>query len=333
MFRVFLILIFIVGALSSSKLEIIKKRGFLRCGVNSNLPGFSQKDRDGIWRGLDVDFCRAVAATILRDSSKVKFIPLETNNRFKALKRGKIDILSRNTTQTESRDTTLGVDFIGVIYYDSEGFMVPKALSIKSIKELDGATICIKSNTTTELNLDDYFKSHQMQYKALKFKTNEELIQAFDDKKCDVISGDISGLHAQKSLLKEPEKLVILEEKISREPLSPAVKEGDFRWRDTVKWIREALLLAEAKDINSTTVDNIKTTTKDSEIKRLLGIEGTTCQNLHLDSDCFYRAIKQVGNYGEIFEKNIGKNSPLRIERGLNGLWKDGGLMYPLPFR
>jgi general L-amino acid transport system substrate-binding protein len=328
-----LIFTLFIVSLFGDKLDDIKKAGFLKCGVNTNLPGFSQRDSKGIWIGLDVDFCKAVSATILGDSSKVKFIPLDTKERFQALKSGKIDILSRNTTYTQTWDTTLGVDFVGVIYYDGQGFMVPKSLGIKSARELDGATICIKSSTTTELNLEDFFKAYKMQYKALKFKTNEEVNLAFEARKCDVISGDASALYAQRTELKEPDKYLILPEVISKEPLSPAIKEGDSRWSDTIRWIRNALIFAEEKDINSTNIDKVKRFTKDSEVKRFLGVDGRMCQNLGLDSECFYRAIKQVGNYKEIFERNIGSKSPLKIKRGLNSIWTEGGLLYSLPFR
>ncbi len=331
--KIALIFTLFIVAIFGDRIEEIKKAGVLKCGVNTNLPGFSQKDLKGVWRGFDVDFCKAVSAAVLGDSSKVEFIPLDTKTRFKALKDKKIDILSRNTTYAQTWDTTLGVDFVGVMYFDGQGFLVPKSLGIKSARELDGATICIKYKTTTELNLEDYFKAYKMQYKALKFKTNEEVNRAFESRKCDVISGDASGLYAQKTELKNPDKYEILPDVISREPLSPAIKEGDNRWSDTLRWIRNALILAEEKDINSTNVDEVKRLTKDSEVKRLLGIDGTMCQNLGLDSDCFYRVIKQVGNYGEIFERNIGSKSPLKIKRGLNNLWINGGLLYPLPFR
>jgi len=333
MVRLIFFLILLEFLLFANKLEDVQKAGVLKCGVNTDLPGFSQKDLKGNWKGLDVDFCRAVAAAILKDSSKVEFIPLDTSKRFKALIDEKIDLLSRNTTYTQTRDTTLGVDFVGVIYYDGQGFMVPKALGVKSIKELDGATICIKSATTTELNLDDYFRVNKMQYKAIKFKTNEEVNLAFETGKCDVVSADLSGLYAQRTELKEPQKYIILDQTISREPLSPVVKEGDPKWRDTIKWIKEALILAEAKDLNSTNIDKKRVNIKDLELKRLLGLDGTMCQNIDLDSDCFYRVIKQVGNYKEIFEKNIGSKSNLKIKRGFNKLWKEGGLLYPLPFR
>jgi general L-amino acid transport system substrate-binding protein len=329
-----IIAVFIMGlTLNGGVVEDIEKLGILKCGVNTDLPGFSQKDSKGEWRGFDVDFCKALAATVLKDPSKVEFIPLDTKERFEALKSGKIDILSRNTTYTESWDTTLGIDFIGIIYFDGQGFMVPKALGVSSVKELDGATICIKSKTTTELNLEDYFRINGMKYKALKFKTNEEVNIAFESGKCDVVSGDVSALYAQRSELKEPQKYDILPDIISKEPLSPAVKEGDSRWFDIAKWVRNALIMAEEKDINSTEIDNIRKRTKDKEIKRILGVEGEMCQNLGLDSDCFYRAIKYVGNYGEIFERNIGEDSFLMIKRGLNSLWIKGGLLYSPPFR
>ncbi|NPA50264.1 MAG: amino acid ABC transporter substrate-binding protein [Epsilonproteobacteria bacterium] len=314
-------------------LEDVKKAGVLKCGVNTSLPGFSEADSKGNWRGLDVDYCRALAAMVLGDSSKVKYVPLNAKERFTALQSGEIDILSRNTTNTETRDTALGINFAGVMYYDGQGFMVPKSLGVKSAKELNGATICIQAGTTTELNLADYFRSHNMKYKAITFDTNDQVNKAFESGRCDVVTTDASGLYAQRSKMKHPEKYIILPEIISKEPLAPAVRHGDDRWFDIAKWTRNALLTAEEKGITSKNIDKIKATTNDPEVKRLLGIEGNMCKNIGLDKECFYRAIKQVGNYGEIFERNVGINTPLKIKRGLNALWTQGGIQYSPPFR
>ena len=314
-------------------LEDVKKAGVLKCGVNTSLPGFSEADSKGNWRGLDVDYCKALAAMVLGDSSKVKYVPLNAKERFTALQSGEIDVLSRNTTNTETRDAALGINFTGVMYYDGQGFMVPKALGVKSAKELNGATVCIQAGTTTELNLADYFRSNNMKYKAITFDTNDQVNKAFESGRCDVVTTDASGLYAQKSKMKNPDDYVILPEIISKEPLAPAVRHGDDQWFDIAKWTRNALLTAEEKGVTSTNIDQVKATTKDPEVRRLLGLEGDMCKNLGLDKECFYRAIKQVGNYGEIFERNVGENTPLKIKRGLNALWTQGGIQYSPPFR
>ncbi|NPA28023.1 MAG: amino acid ABC transporter substrate-binding protein [Epsilonproteobacteria bacterium] len=314
-------------------LEDVKKAGVLKCGVNTSLPGFSEADSKGNWRGLDVDYCKALAAMVLGDSSKVKYVPLNAKERFTALQSGEIDVLSRNTTNTETRDAALGINFTGVMYYDGQGFMVPKALGVKSAKELNGATVCIQAGTTTELNLADYFRSNNMKYKAITFDTNDQVNKAFESGRCDVVTTDASGLYAQKSKMKNPDDYVILPEIISKEPLAPAVRHGDDQWFDIAKWARNALLTAEEKGVTSTNIDQVKATTNDPEVRRLLGLEGDMCKNLGLDKECFYRAIKQVGNYGEIFERNVGENTPLKIKRGLNALWTQGGIQYSPPFR
>jgi len=314
-------------------LESVKKEGVLKCGVNVGLPGFSETDSKGRWRGLDVDYCKALASAILGDASKVKYIPLNAKERFSALSGKIVDILSRNTTYTESRDTGSGVNFVGIMYYDGQGFMVPHSLGIQSIKELSGTTICIQDGTTTELNLADFFRSHGMKFKAITFDTNKEALKAFELGRCDVITEDASGLYAQRSKMKDPQKYDILPQIISKEPLSPAVREGDDRWFNIAKWVRNALVTAEEKGITSENIDTIKEKSTDPETRRLLGVEGNMCKNLGLDRECFYRAIKQVGNYAQIFERNIGKKTPLKIERGLNALWNQGGILYSPPFR
>ena len=313
-------------------LDDVKKAGVLKCGVNTGLPGFSEADSKGTWRGLDVDYCRALAAAVLGDASKVKYVPLNAKERFTALQSGEIDVLSRNTTNTETRDTTLGINFAGVMYYDGQGFMVPKSLGVKSAKELDGATVCIQAGTTTELNLADYFRANKMKFKAITFDTNDQVDKAFIAGRCDILTTDQSGLYAARTKFKNPEKFVILPEIISKEPLAPAVRQGDDQWFNIAKWTRNALLTAEEKGITSAGVDEAMKST-DPETKRLLGTEGTMGKNLGLDADAFARAIKQVGNYGEIFERNVGANTPLKISRGLNALWNKGGMQYSPPFR
>jgi general L-amino acid transport system substrate-binding protein len=317
----------------SGTLDDVKKAGVLKCGVNTGLPGFSEADSKGEWRGLDVDYCRALAAVVLGDASKVKYVPLNAKERFTALQSGEIDVLSRNTTNTETRDTALGINFTGVMYYDGQGFMVPRALGVKSAKELDGATVCIQAGTTTELNLADYFRANHMKFKAITFDTNDQVNKAYEAGRCDVVTTDASGLYAQRTKMKNPEKHVILPEIISKEPLAPAVRHGDDRWFDIAKWTRNALLTAEEKGITMANVDEAKAKSTDPETRRLLGVEGDMCKNVGLDKECFYRAIKQVGNYGEIFERNVGVKTPLKIERGLNALWNKGGIQYSPPFR
>jgi general L-amino acid transport system substrate-binding protein len=322
-----------VMALDAGTLEDVKKAGILKCGVNTGLPGFSEADSKGEWRGLDVDYCRALAAVVLGDAKKVKFVPLNAKERFTALQSGEIDVLSRNTTNTETRDSALGINFTGVMYYDGQGFMVPKALGVKSARELDGATVCIQAGTTTELNLADYFRTHNMKFKAITFDTNDQVNKAFEAGRCDVVTTDASGLYAERTKMKNPEKYVILPDIISKEPLAPAVRHGDDRWFDIAKWTRNALVTAEEKGIGMKNVDEAKSKSNDPETKRLLGVEGDMCKNIGLDKECFYRAIKQVGNYSEIFERNIGSKTPLKIERGLNALWNKGGILYSPPFR
>ncbi|WP_292655525.1 amino acid ABC transporter substrate-binding protein [Nitratifractor sp.] len=318
---------------TAGTLDDVKKAGVLKCGVNTGLPGFSEADSKGTWRGLDVDYCRALAAVVLGDASKVKFVPLNAKERFTALQSGEIDVLSRNTTDTETRDTALGINFTGVMYYDGQGFMVPKSLGVKSAKELDGATVCIQAGTTTELNLADYFRANGMKFKAITFDTNDQVTKAFEAGRCDVLTTDASGLYATRTKLKDPAKYVVLPEIISKEPLAPAVRHGDDQWFDIAKWTRNALLTAEEKGLTMANVDDAKAKSTDPEVKRLLSVEGEMCKNVGLEKGCFYNAIKQVGNYGEIFERNVGVKTPLKIQRGLNALWTKGGLQYSPPFR
>lgn len=314
-------------------LDDVKKAGVLKCGVNTSLSGFSEADSKGAWRGLDVDYCRALAAVVLGDSSKVKYVPLNAKERFTALQSGEIDVLSRNTTNTETRDTSLGINFASPMYYDGQGFMVPKKLGVKSAKELDGATVCIQAGTTTELNLADYFRANKMKFKAITFDTNDQVNKAFEAGRCDVVTTDASGLYAQRSKMKNPQDFEILPDIISKEPLAPAVRHGDDQWFDIAKWTKNALVTAEEKGVTSKNVDDMKAKSTDPEIRRLLGVEGDMAKNVGLDKECFYKAIKQVGNYGEIFERNVGPNTPLKIGRGLNALWNKGGLQYSPPFR
>jgi general L-amino acid transport system substrate-binding protein len=318
--------------LHADTLGEVKKRGFLKCGVGQGLAGFSSPDKAGQWHGIDVDLCRAVAAATLGDASKVKYTALSAKERFTALQSGEIDLLSRNTSWTIVRDSSLAVDFPGVLYYDGQGFMVPKKLNVKTLKDLNGATVCVNLGTTTELNLADYFRSQKMTYKLVAFEKNDEVVAAYDAGRCDVMSSDQSGLYADRTKLKKPDDHVILPELISKEPLSPAVRHGDNRWADIVRWSLYAMIEAEELKITSATADKQKSNSNPA-VRRLLGLEGDIGKNLGLKSDWSMQVIKQVGNYQEIFERNLGANTPLKIARGQNALWRDGGLQYAMPFR
>ena len=313
-------------------MENVKKKGFVQCGVSQGVPGFSNPDDAGDWSGIDVDVCRAVAAAVLNDAKKTKFTPLTAKERFTALQSGEIDLLSRNTTWTLVRDTALGLNFAGVNYYDGQGFMVRKDLGVKSAMELGGASVCVNIGTTTELNMADFFRSNKLQYSPVVFEKSDEVVAAYDAGRCDVYTTDQSGLAANRLKLKEPGAHMILPEVISKEPLGPVVRHGDDQWLDVVRWSLYAMLEAEEYGVNSKNVDQMK----DSDnpvIKRLLGIEGDLGQNLGLDAEWAYRIIKQVGNYGESFERHVGPNTPVQLPRGVNALWKDGGLQYPMPVR
>lgn len=317
-----------------STLDLVKKRGVLRCGVSQGLPGFSSPDKKGRWSGIDVDFCRAVAAAIFSDKNKVKFIALSAKERFTSLQSKDIDILSRNTTWTLSRDSLQGFDFPFVLYYDGQGFMVPKSLGVQSAKELGGAMICVNTGTTTELNVADYFRKHKMKYKIIAYEKTDEVVAAYSAGRCDVYTTDKSGLYANRLKLKDPNQHIILNELISKEPLGPAVRHGDNKWSDILRWTYYALLTAEEKNITSKNCAKIRRTSQDPEVKRLLGIKkANTGAYLGLAQDWAYQVILQLGNYGEIFERNLGSRTRLKIKRGLNALWNKGGLHYAMPVR
>jgi len=320
------------SAAAAATLDLVRSRGYLQCGVSQGLPGFSNPNDKGEWSGIDVDFCRAVAAAVFGDPTKVKFRPLSAKDRFTALQSGEIDLLSRNTTWTMSRDTSLGFDFAGVIYYDGQGFMVKKDSGITSAAQLNGATICTQTGTTTELNLADYFRSQGMTYKALSFEKNEESLSAYDGGRCDAYTTDASGLYAQKLILKNPKDHIVLPEIISKEPLGPLVRQGDPQWTDIVRWTLFALINAEDLGVTKSNVDQMKTSTNPS-IRRLLGTEGAFGQALGLKASWAADAIAAVGNYAEIYNRNVGPDTPLGIPRGLNASWKNGGLMYAPPIR
>lgn len=315
-----------------STLKSVQGRGKLLCGVNTGLPGFSSVDEKGNWTGLDVDVCRAVAAAVLGDADKVEFKPLTAKERLTAVQSGEIDLLSRNTTWTLSRDTAQGLHFTGISYYDGQGFMVSKALGVKSARDLDGAAVCILAGTTTELNLADYFRTHGMTYQPVVFDTADQTSRGFEAGRCDVLTSDQSQLYGLRIKLAEPDKAVVLPDVISKEPLGPVVRQGDDDWFNIVRWTLFALVNAEELGVTSDNVDAMKSSSN-PEVRRLVGVEGGAGNGLGLGDDWVYQIIKRVGNYGEVFKRNVGADSPLQIERGLNALWKDGGLQYAPPFR
>jgi general L-amino acid transport system substrate-binding protein len=331
-FAIATVLAFGMQAAGAQTLKAVKDRGQLVCGANRSLAGFGIPDPQGNWTGFDVDFCRAIAAAIFNDPTKVKFVPLTAANRFTALQSGEIDVLARNTTWTMSRDTSLGIDFAAVNYYDGQGFMVRKVLKVSSALELNDASVCVQQGTTTELNLADYFRSNHMSLKTVTFATVDEALKAYDTGRCDAYTTDSSGLYGSRVLLADPGANIVLPEIISKEPLSPAVRQGDDAWEDLVRWTHHAMLDAEELGVNKNNVDDQKNSTN-PEIRRLLGLEGQFGEALGLTNDWAYRIIKAEGNYGESFERNVGQGSPLKIARGLNALWTKGGLQYGLPVR
>ena len=313
-------------------LQTVKERGYLICGVNAGLPGFSAADEEGNWTGLDVDFCRAVSAAVFGDADKVEYIGLNSAQRFPTLASRSIDILSRNTTWTISRDVNLMFEFAGVSYYDGQGFLVPVDLGITSATELDGAFVCITPETTSELNLNDYFAENNMQYKPIPVEGNKEAKAKLFASECDVFTTDASGLASARAGADNPEDWIVLPEIISKEPLGPLVRQGDQEWEDVVRWTLFAMINAEEMGITSENVDEMLTS-KSKEVKRLLGEDGYMGPMLGLGMKFGYNIIKQVGNYGESFNKNIGPGTPLNLERGLNNLWNNGGILYVPPFR
>jgi len=325
------VMVFAQGA-SAQTLKSVKDRGMLNCGSNGTLAGFGLPDAQGNWTGLDVDFCRAIAAAILNDPKKVKFVPLSAKDRFTALQSGEIDVLARNTTWTSSRDTSLGLNFTGVNYYDGQGFVVRKALKVNSALELNGASICVQQGTTTELNLADFFRSHNMQMKSVTFATANEAVKAYDAGRCDAYTTDASALYAERLRLANANDHIILPEIISKEPLGPVVRHGDDQWFDIVKWTLFGMLDAEELNISSKNVDEMLKS-NNPEIKRLVGTEGNFGEQLGLTKDWAVRIVKHVGNYGESFDRNVGQGSPLKIDRGLNRLWNKGGIQYAPPVR
>ncbi len=316
----------------AATLEDVKAKGFVQCGVTTGLAGFATPNDQGEWAGFDVEVCRALASAIFGDPKKVKFTPTTGTDRFTALQSGEVDLLARNTTWTFSRDVNLGFEFCGVNYYDGQGFMVNKALGVRSALELDGASVCIQTGTTTELNLADYFRANNMKFTSVVIQTGDEARQAYESGRCDVYTTDASGLAAQRSTMANPKDHIILPEIISKEPLGPLVRHGDNKWGDIVRWTLNAMIIAEELGVSQANVDQMKSSSN-PEVLRLLGVEGDMGQQLGLKADWAYNIIKNIGNYGESFERNIGVNTPLALERGLNALWKDGGILYAPPMR
>jgi general L-amino acid transport system substrate-binding protein len=321
------------GARAQTKtLDLVKQRGSLTCGVTVGLAGFGQPDDKGNWTGLDIDYCRAIAAAVFGDDKKVKYVPTTAKERFTALQSGEIDVLIRNTTWTMSRDSALGLSFTGVNYYDGQGFMVKKSLGVKSAKELNGATVCVATGTTTELNLADYFKANNMTYKPVVFEKPDETLQAYLSGRCDVFTTDQSGLYSNRVQQPNPEDHLVLPEIISKEPLGPSVRQGDSQWFTVVKWVHFALLNAEELGVTQANIDEM-VGSNNPEIKRLVGKDGDFGKGIGLENDWVVKIVKAVGNYAEIFERNVGSGSRLKIDRGQNKLWSKGGLQYAPPIR
>ena len=324
----------VAGAASAqATLEAVKARGELLCGSNTGLTGFGAPDANGNWTGFDVDLCRAVAAAVLGDATKVKFVPTTGETRFTALQSGEVDVLIRNSTWTASRDSELALDFVAVNYYDGQGFMVKKDLGVSSAKELDGATVCIQTGTTTELNLADFFKQNNITYQPVNVADDSEAQRQYLAGACDAYTTDASGLAASRATLPDADNHIILPEIISKEPLGPVVRHGDNNWGDIVRWSYYALLIAEEKGITKANVEEVAASTNDEEVKRLLGVSGDMAAKFGLDNEAFKRAIAANGNYGEIFAANIGEGTSINLARGLNALWTQGGLQYAPPFR
>ncbi|QIB32423.1 amino acid ABC transporter substrate-binding protein [Ancylobacter pratisalsi] len=321
------------SAQAATKLEQVKSKGFIQCGVSQGLPGFSTPDDKGNWTGLDVDFCRAVSAAVFGDPDKVKFTPLSAKDRFTALQSGDIDILSRNTTWTITRDTSLGLNFTGVTYYDGQGFMIRKDKKVNSAMELSGASVCTQTGTTTEQNLADFFRANNMQYEVIAFATNDEVVKAYDAGRCDVLTTDRSGLAGERLKLTNPDDSIVLPEIISKEPLGPVVAHGDDQWFDIVKWVLYAQINAEELGVTSKNVDDMLKSATNPEVKRLLGTEGKFGEGMGIGNDWGYQIIKSVGNYGEMYDRNVGPDTPLKLARGTNALWTKGGLQYGMPIR
>jgi general L-amino acid transport system substrate-binding protein len=322
----------VVAEPQSDTQSAVKQRGALNCGVNPGLPGFGQSDDRGDWRGFDVDYCKAIAAAVLGNADKVSYVPANARERFMLLQNGAVDVLIRNTTWTSTRDSAYGIAFVAVNYYDGQGFMVKASRGVKSAKQLNGASVCLLGGTTTELNLASYFKANDLAFKPLLFEKFDEAVQAYLADRCEAYTADESSLYSARVLQARPAQHVVLPEVISKEPLGPAVRQGDARWFMIVRWVHFALLDAEELGVTQANVEEMRGS-PNPEIRLLLGVEGDFGRDLGLDNDFAARVIKSVGNYGEIFERNVGATSRLRIARGLNNLWNKGGIQYAPPVR
>ena len=327
------LLLGLASGVQAATLDEVKARGHLNCGVNANLPGFAAKSEDGSWTGFDVDYCRAIAAATLGDAAKVTYVPLSAQARFDALKNGDVDVLARNTTWNMERETAMPLRFAGISYHDGQGFIVKKLLGVTSVLQLSGASICFQTGTTSETNVEDFFREKEMTFVPVRFEKLDDLINAFDQGKCDTFTTDMSFLYAVRQRLAKPEDAIVLQDVISKEPLGPAIRQGDEQWFNIARWTLFALINAEELGVTAANADELKAHSKNAAIRALLGVEGSTGSEMGLDADWASRAIKATGNYGEIFDRNLGPNTPLQISRGINALWNAGGLMYAPPLR
>jgi general L-amino acid transport system substrate-binding protein len=321
------------GVAEAGELDRLKTKGFIQCGISGILPGFSTPDDKGNFSGLDVDYCRALAAAVFGDASKVKFTPLSAKERFTALQSGEIDVLSRNTTWSFSRDVGQGINFAGILYYDGQGIMVKKSVGVDAAKELDGATICVNQGTTSELNLADYFRTNGLSFTPVTYEHMNEVVAAYAKGRCDAYTADRSQLAAQRTKLQDPDEHIILPDVLSKEPLGPVVRQGDDQWFDVARWTYFTLLNAEELGITSQNADMLKGASKNPNVLRLLGVEGRLGEKLGLADDFAYQIVKQVGNYGEIYDRNLGPDTPIGLPRGENALWTNKGLQYAPPMR
>lgn len=321
-----------LSEVSAGTLDAVTQRGYLTCGTNAGATGFSLPDNNGNWTGLDVDYCRGIAAAVFGDPTKVKFLPLTAKDRFTALQSGAIDVLVRSTTWTASRDSSQGLVFGATNFYDGQGFMVHKKLGVASAKELNGASVCVQQGTTTELNLADYFRSNQMKYDSVSYAGEDETIKAFESGRCDALTNDASGLYGERLRLADPDQMIVLPEIISKEPLTSVVRQGDDQWLNVVRWTHYAMVSAEELGLTRTNVGEMLKS-DNPDIRRLLGVEGSIGKGFGLPNDWALKIIQAVGNYGEVFDRNVGEGSSMKIKRGLNELWNKGGLQYSPPIR
>jgi general L-amino acid transport system substrate-binding protein len=317
---------------AAQTLKAVKDRGTLNCGVSEGLYGFSARDEKGAWAGFDVDMCRAIAAAVFNDATKVNFVPLDASTRFRSLQQGNIDVLSRNSTWTMSRETELGLIFTGITYYDGQGFLIPRSLNKDSALDLDGVKVCVQIGTTTELNLADHFRTNKMKFETVASQTVDDAMKGYESGRCNVFTADVSSLHAIRLRLAKPEGHVILPDVISKEPLGPAVRQGDMQWFNIVRWVNFAMINAEELGVNSQNIGDALKSEK-PDVKRLVGSEGSYGEQMGLTKDWAVRIVRQVGNYGEVFERNVGVGSRLAIPRGINQLWNVGGIQYAPPIR